>query len=396
MQVNVADKPEENPLLKGYCSRCLYSVTISGITFDENGVCNYCEQIDRLRGLYGTGTEAGESAWEEIVDKIKKSASRRKYDCVIGVSGGTDSSYLLLLAKKYGLRPLAVHYDNTWNSALASMNIRRVTSALSIDLYTHVVDNKEVDDIKKSFLLAGVAEFDADTDMAFAQVLRSVAVRHRLKYILEGHSFTEEGLSPVSSNYLDGGYIADVHRKFGTLRMRLFPNMSFWAFLKWTLVYRQKFVRPLWYVSYSKESAKKELFEKTGWKNYAGHHLENRASSFAHTIYLPTRFKRDYRYLSVSAKVRNGALGRKEGMAILDEPIAEDRFLMRYVHSRCGLTAEEFSVIMAGQTRTWREFKTYKRRFELLRPLFYILMKSGMVPHSFFLKYCYPIPRIEK
>jgi hypothetical protein len=375
-----------------YCSRCIYSSEISGISFDASGVCNFCKEIDRLVGIYGTGSKVGNDKWLELVRDIKKAGSGKKYDCIVGVSGGTDSSYLLLLATKHGLRPLAVHYDNSWNSALASMNIRRVTKSLSVDLYTHVVDNKEVDDIKRSILLAGIAEFDVDTDMALVQVIRSVAARNNVKYILEGHSFTEEGISPISGNYFDGGYLEDVHRRFGGMKMRLFPNMGFWAFLKWTLVYRQKFVRPLWLVRYSKDEAKVELSEKTGWRDYGGHHLENRASAFYHTIYLPTRFNRDYRFLTVSAKVRNGLLSRERGIALLEGPIAEDEKLLEYALSRFGMTRKEYTEVMSGQTRTWRDFKTYKRRFELLRPLFYLLVKAGMVPHSFYIKYCFPIP----
>ena len=140
------------------CSRCIYDQRVSGIYFDEKGVCNYCKQIDTLSEKYGTGEKKGEKALEKIFQEIKKTGKGKQYDCVIGVSGGTDSSWLVYWAKKNGLRPLAVHYDNTWNSAISTQNIRKVLSALDVDLYTHVVDNKEVDDIFRSFFLAGVAE----------------------------------------------------------------------------------------------------------------------------------------------------------------------------------------------------------------------------------------------
>ena len=132
-------------------------------------------------------------------------------------------------AKEWGLRPLAVHYDNTWNTATASMNIAKITRYLDVDLFTYVVNNKEIDDIKLSFLRSGVPEFDADTDIAFVQTLRQVAANKRIKYILEGHSFLTEGISPVGSNYLDGGYVADIHKKFGKLKMKSFPNMTFFS-----------------------------------------------------------------------------------------------------------------------------------------------------------------------
>ena len=133
------------------CSKCIYDERVSYIAFDENGVCNYCHQLESLKNDYETGTTKGEKQFIKIIEQIKKDGKNKKYDCIVGVSGGTDSSYMLYLAKKHGLRPLAVHYDNTWNSAIATENIRKVLTSLDIDLYTHVTDNKEADDIFRSF-----------------------------------------------------------------------------------------------------------------------------------------------------------------------------------------------------------------------------------------------------
>ena len=372
------------------CSRCIYDSSIANISFDEHGVCNYCYQVENLIEEFGTGLPKGERLLEKIIDDIRRDGKNKKYDCVIGVSGGTDSSYLLLKAKEWNLRPLAVHYDNTWNSAVATMNIGRVTSALGIDLFTHVVDNKEVDDIKKAFLLAGVAEFDADTDIAFVQVLRSTAAKFGVRYILEGHSFVAEGLSPVGSNYLDGAYVASIHDSFGVKTRNTFPNLTFYQFMKWALVYRQKFIRPFWYMSYSKEAARKELISKTGWEYYGGHHLENRASTFAHTVWLPQRFNTDYRNLTLAADVRRGAIDKEIALKTYQTPVIPDPDLVAYVKKRLEISDESYLKIMSGQKRTWKDFKTYKKRFELLRPLFFVLAKANLVPMSFYLKYCFP------
>ena len=372
------------------CNRCIYDSSLPSISFDESGVCNYCNQIDDLNSEFGTGTDLGEQTLSNIVNDIRLAGRGKKYDCIIGVSGGTDSSYLLLKAKEWNLNPLAVHYDNTWNSAVATMNIEKVTKALGIDLFTHVVDNKEVDDIKKAFLLAGVAEFDADTDIAFVQVLRKTAARFGVRYILEGHSFVTEGISPVGSNYLDGAYVADIHDKFGSRKRKTFPNLTFYQFLKWAILYRQKFIRPLWYMDYSKERAREELISKTGWKYYGGHHLENRASTFAHTVWLPQKFNTDYRNLTLAADVRRGALTHKEALNAYHKKVSSDKELIQYVKKRLSLNDEEYNKIMSGPIRTWKDFKTYKRRFEYLRPLFFILAKANLVPMSFYLKYCFP------
>jgi N-acetyl sugar amidotransferase len=378
------------------CTRCIYDTNVSGIQFDNEGVCNYCRQIEKIENEYGTGTQKGIDKFDGIIELIKKNGKRKKYDCIIGVSGGTDSSALLLKAIEWGLRPLAVHYDNTWNSAIATENIRKVTSNLKIDLYTYVIDNKEADDIYKAFFIAGVPEFDASTDMAYAQILRKTAAQYQIKYILEGHSFKAEGISPQGNNYFDGMYIKDVHIKYGSLQMKTYPLMTFFQFLKWALIYRQQFIRPLWYIDYSKPEAREILKREIGWVYYGGHHLENRATSFAHKIYHPQKFGMDNRNLSLSAEVRSGILDREKALEIYNTPIEDDQELVAYVKKRLSLTDAQYDTIMKGTKRTFRDFKTYKKRFERLRPLFEILAYANLVPMSFYLKYCFPLPEDNK
>ncbi|MES2691174.1 MAG: N-acetyl sugar amidotransferase, partial [Bacteroidota bacterium] len=296
------------------CTRCIYDSETPGISFNEEGVCNYCIQVDRLEHDYQTGKPEGLKKLEEIIGQIKQEGKNKKYDCVVGVSGGTDSSFLLKQALEWGLRPLAVHYDNTYNTAIATENIRKVTSKLKVDLSTYVTDNKEADDIFRSFLLAGVPEFDASTDIAFAQVLRKTASKYRIKYILEGHSFKAEGVSPMGKNYFDGKYISDIHKKYGRLPMKTYPNMTFFQFMKWALIFRQKFIRPLWYMHYSKAEARAMLEKELGWTYYGGHHLENRSTSFLHTVYNPQKFNIDNRNWSLAAEARSGIISRDEAL----------------------------------------------------------------------------------
>jgi hypothetical protein len=371
--------------------KCIYDENVAGISFDSRGVCNYCLQVSELMQQYGTGSERGIKTFENLVSTIKKKQRFKKYDCVIGVSGGTDSSYVLLRAVQMGLRPLAVHYDNTWNSAIATQNIATVTKKLNVDLLTFVVGNKEVDDIKLAFLKSGVPEFDADTDLAFVQVIRNAAAKAKTKYIFEGHSFVTEGVSPVGGNYLDGGYISDVWRKYGKLKKSSYPLMGFWVFLKWAIVYRQKFIRPLWYLDYDKENAREILQRELGWKYYGGHHLENKASTFAHTVWLPQKFGIDYRNLVLAASVRRGVLDRNDALEVYQRPVVPDKNLIKYVKKRLELSDDEFEKLMNGPKRSWMDFKNYKKRFELMRPIFYVLAKFNLIPMSFYIKYCFPI-----
>ena len=210
--------------------------------------------------LYGTGQDKGKNEWLRIVNEIKKNGKGKKYDCIVGVSGGTDSSYMIYLALEYGLRPLAVHYDDTWNSATASENIRKVLQDTNVDLHTIVMNNKESDDIFRAFFKAGVPEMGTPTDLALAETLYRVAAKFGVKYVLEGHSFLTEGVSPVGKNYFDGKYIKTIHKKFGAHKMSTYPLMTFFKFMKWLLWSRIKKVRPYWYLDYSKK--KRGLFLK--------------------------------------------------------------------------------------------------------------------------------------
>jgi hypothetical protein len=342
---------------------------------------------DGLVAQYQTGTAEGEKELKKIIEQIKKAGRGKTYDCVVGVSGGTDSSYMLAKSIEWGLRPLAVHYDNTWNTAIATENIRKITAALNVDLDTYVVDNKEADDIFRSFFLSGVPELDCSTDIALAETLYRAAAKYGVSYILEGHSFTCEGISPMGNNYFDGMYIADIHRKYGRRKMKTFPNMTFASFMKWILLKRIKKIRPLWYLDYDKAKARKFLEERYGWQYYGGHHLENRLTAFLHTVYNPQKFGIDNRNWSLAAAARNNMLSREEALAIYSSPISQDRELVDYFKKRLELSEEAYEVVMKGEKKNYKDYKTYKKRFETLRPLFYLLAKAHLVPVSFYMKY---------
>ncbi|WP_152021089.1 N-acetyl sugar amidotransferase [Aliarcobacter butzleri] len=378
------------------CSKCIYDERVSYISFDENGVCNYCHQLENLKNDYGTATTKGEKQFIKIIEQIKKDGKNKKYDCIIGVSGGTDSSYMLYLAKQWGLRPLAVHYDNTWNSAIATENIRKVLTALDIDLYTHVTDNKEADDIFRSFFYADVAEIEASTDLALAEVMYRAAWKYKVKYVLEGHSFMEEGITPVGRNYFDGKYIKSIHKMFGKLPMKSYPLMTITRFLFWSMFAKIQKIRPFWYIDYNKDDAKKFLEKEYDWKYYGGHHLENRMTAFFHSIYLPQKFNTDMRNNTLSALVRNGKRDRLEAWKEYNTPPHIEKDLLEYFKKRLELSDEEYEKIMARKPKSWTEYPTYKKIFELLRPLFKVLAKANLVPMSFYLKYCFPMPKDDK
>ena len=371
------------------CSRCLYDETVPNISFDENGVCNYCHIHDQLNQEYPTGEE-GKRRLNAIANKIRKDGRGKPYDVIVGVSGGADSSYLVYLAKELGLRPLGVHFDNTWDSTVAVENIHDVLKKLDVDLYTYVVDNKEYDDIYRSFLKAGVPDVEAPTDIGLAAVLNMATEKYGIKYIFEGHSFRTEGVAPLGWIYMDGKYIQSVQKQYGTMPLKTYPNMLMPSFIKWTAILQLKKIRPLYYVDYVKKDVMAMLTQELGWEWYGGHHLENRFTAFWHTYFMPKRYGIDTRLLGHSALVRSGQITREQGLEMLSVPQEYDPEMLEMVKKRLGFSDEEFEQIMNLPRRTYRDFKTYKQTFESMRVFWWLMYKLNRVPKSFYIKFCFP------
>lgn len=374
---------------KRYCARCLYDDRTPAIVFDGKGVCNYCQLHDQLDAEYPTGI-AGEAKLRAMADEIRAHGRGKKFDVVVGVSGGCDSSYLLYKVKELGLRPLAAHFDNTWNSTIAVENIHRMLEKLDVELFTHVVDNEEYNDIYRAFMLAGVPDVEAPTDIGLAATIYRAAEKYGIKYTVEGHSFRTEGVAPLGWFYMDGKYINSVVKRFGNYRqhrLKTFPNLSLTQFLRYMLVSRVQRIRPLYWIDYRKEEVKKFLTEEFGWQWYGGHHLENRFTAFYHSYFLPRRFGTDMRVLGYSALVRSGQMTRGEGSRLLREPPMCDPEIVEMVKTRLGFSDDEFERIMTQPKQTYREFETYKPAFERLRPLFWLMYRMDMIPKSFYIKY---------
>ncbi len=373
----------------GRCARCLYDASTPAISFDDHGVCNYCRLSDSMDREYPTGP-AGAAHLQQLADRIRADGRGRKYDVIVGVSGGCDSSYLLWKAVQLGLRPLAVHFDNTWNSATATANIHKVVGKLNVDLDTTVADNAEMLDIQRAFLLSGVPDIECPTDIGLATTLYLAAERHGIRWQFEGHSFRTEGVWPLGWIYMDGRYINSVvarHGNFGSHRLRTFPNLTMGRFMRFMLWSRAQKVRPLYWMDYDKEEAKRQLHEEFGWTWYGGHHLENRFTNFYHTWYIWNRYGRDTRINGHAAMVRSGQLGRGAALAELSEPPRCDPGILNLVKKRFGFTDTDLEAVVSRPHRTFRDYKTYKRTFEILRPFFWLMYKTNRVPRSFYEKY---------
>jgi N-acetyl sugar amidotransferase len=368
------------------CKRCIYDEKTPGISFDSEGICNYCRQHEQLNREYPTGDE-GWKRLTAIAEKIKHDQRKKEFDCVIGVSGGCDSSYLCYLAKeKLGLRPVAAHFDNTWNSKISVENIQRVLKKLDIPLYTYVMDNDEFSDLALSFLKASVPEIDSLTDIALTTTLYMAADKYDAKYIFNGHSFRTEGMTPLGWFYFDGKYIQSVHKQYGTVKMDRFPNLWLSKWMKW-LLKDIKRLRPLYYIDYHKEDAMKFLVKELDWQWYGGHHMENRYTIFCDNYILPRKFGIDFRYVEFSALIRSGQMTRDEALEKIQKPYEFDESILVEVKKRLSIGDEEFDRLIAQPKRTYHDFKTYHQTFRRMRPFFWLMYKMNRIPKSFYLKY---------
>ena len=368
------------------CVRCVYDSTIPGISFDSNGICSYCKTHDEMEKQYPTGDE-GEKRLRQLAAEVQRKGRNNKYDCVIGVSGGCDSSFMLYKAKQLGLRPLAAHFDNTWNSRISVENIHIMLNKLGIDLYTYVMDNDEWSDLALSFLKASVPEIDALTDIALVTTLYLTAAENNIKYIFDAHSFRTEGFSPLGWFYFDGKYIQDVHDKFGRMPMNKFPNLWLSRWMRW-LLSGIKRMRPLYYAEYNKQKTMDFLQKEFGWQWYGGHHMENRYTIFCDNYILPRKFNIDLRYVEFSALIRSGNMTREEALKELERPPVCDEEIISEVKKRLNLTNEEFDGLISLPKKSFRDYKTYLATFKRLRLFFWLMYKMDRVPKTFYIKYC--------
>jgi len=372
------------------CSRCVYDSKIPYINFDKDGKCNYCHQHDNLEKEYPKDF----NILLNISDKIKKDMKNKPYDVVVGVSGGCDSSYMLYLTKiLLGLRPLAVHCDNGFNTDIANENMRMMCKQLDIDLSVQKVSREVTAAALRAGMLASIPEIDNISDIGLASSHYIACERYGIKYIFEGRNFRTEGIVPPGWIYIDQKYIDNVQKEFGEMYINGYdlPTMYLGQQLKWMLWNRIKKIRPLYYINYNKEAIKEFLSNNYGWKWYGGHHMENKTSYFANNYYLPKKFGIDIRQAEYAALVRDGQMNREDAIDKLAQPAWEkleaDSILMREILEAVNFTGDQFYDIMRLPLKSYRDFETYKKTFERMNLLFWVMYKMSLIPKSFYLKY---------
>jgi N-acetyl sugar amidotransferase len=370
------------------CSRCILDNTVSDIWYDKTGECKYCKIHDEME-IQHSIDENSDSSIIKTINKIKQGGKTKRYDCIVGVSGGRDSTYTLLTAKRMGLNPLAVHFDNGWNSEISVKNIKKACDKLNVDLVTVVADWEEFKDLQISFLKASTPDADIPTDYAIYSVLYDMANKEGVRYILNGHSFRTEGTSPLSWTYMDPLYVNAVHKKFGKIKkIKSFPHMSFikLQFYIWIKGIRE--IRLLEFVNYNKKDVDKELEEVLGWQYYGGHHHENLYTKFFQSYYLPVKFNIDKRKTELSALVRSGQISREEALnEVSSNPYKVDLNLVKYSLTKLGISEDEWQVIMNSPIKSHDDYPTYLPLIKSFKWIIKITVRLKLLPQILYLKY---------
>ncbi|MDP2024887.1 N-acetyl sugar amidotransferase [Sulfuriferula sp.] len=347
------------------CSRCVMDTSDPGITFDEAGVCNHCHDHDEALGKQVFSGEDGRRRLDQIIERIKREGVGKAYDCIIGVSGGVDSTYTAWQVKELGLRPLAVHLDNGWNSEIAVKNIANALERLNIDLYTHVIDWEEYRDIQRAFLLASVADVEIPSDHAILACLYQTAAKHGIKTIISGNNIrTESHLPPSwSQGHLDYGYIKDIHTRFGNGRVKTFPRLSFYQYLTHVRSGQKPF-DVLNYVDYGRDQALELIQRELGWRDYGGKHHESVFTRWYQGCYLPRKFGFDKRRTHLSSLVSTDQITRQQALAELQPPPYDEKLQdadCAYVAKKLGFSTVEFDAIMTAAPAYFDDFHSYRK-----------------------------------
>ncbi len=355
------------------CSRCVLDTTDPEIVFDAEGVCSHCHRFDNEISLNWYPNERGTELLAAKVAQMKAAGRGKPFDCIMGLSGGVDSSYLALKVKELGLRPLVVHVDAGWNSELAVYNIERIIGHCGFELYTHVLNWNEVRDLQVAYLKSGVANLDVVQDHGFFATLYRFATKEKIKFVLNGGNIATESVFPVSWHHaaMDAINLKAIHRQFGTVPLKDYKTISFFEYyIYYPMIIGMEVVRPLNFMPYNKAAALLFLKATIGYKEYGRKHGESVFTKFFQNYYLPKRFGYDKRRPHLASMILSGQISRDDALRRLEEPLYDPEELhedREYVARKLGLTVDELEALIAARKRYYHEFPNWDRQYGKLK-----------------------------
>ncbi len=355
------------------CSRCVMDTSDPAILFDEDGVCNHCHTFEQVTRAHWFPNDDGARKWEAMAAQMRQDGRGKDYDCILGLSGGIDSSYLALKVKDWNLRPLVVHVDAGWNSELAVANIEAVVKHCDFDLHTHVVDWEEMRDLHLAYLKAGVANQDVPQDHVFFASLYHFATRNGIRHILSGGNIATEGIFPSAwhGSAMDAVNLRAIHKKYGERPLRTYSTIGFFDYFVWyPFVRKMRTARPLNFMPYDKQQAIAEMEQKMGWRAYGRKHGESLFTKLFQNHYLPTKFGYDKRKPHLSSLIVSGQMTRADALAKLQEPLYDPRELeidITYFCKKLRISRQQFDGFLAAPAHHYSDFPTWEARYRLLK-----------------------------
>lgn len=333
------------------CTRCVMDSSDPGVTFDEQGVCSSCKRYEEVRALRGYRPGESEKELAHTVAVMKEKSRGLPYDCLLGLSGGVDSAYMLYMAHKLGLRVLAVHVDSGWNSEVAVRNIQRMCEKLNVQLHTYVMDWPTMKELQRAYMLSGVANLDVPQDHLFCAAVFEMARKYKVKFILNGSNIATEGASApftLQHSYRDTWHLNSIYKKHGRgMSLKKYPRLSLlegWFGLRGVTK-----INLLDMVEYSKKGAIELLSREFGWEYYGGKHFESRFTKYFQSVYLPRKFGYDKRRSHLSCLVMNGEMTREEALAELAQPpypVEQQKEDEAYILKKLDISPEEWQRIL--------------------------------------------------
>ncbi|MBN4066826.1 N-acetyl sugar amidotransferase [Simkania negevensis] len=353
------------------------------ISFDEKGECNHCTKAIEMVRVLDIGTEERKEQLEQVVASIKQQGKDNRYDCIIGLSGGIDSSYVAYTVKKLGLRPLAIHLDNGWNSELAVNNIEKLVKQLDIDLYTHILDWDEFKNLQAAFLKANVPDGEIPTDHAIVALIYKMAIKENIKTIISGWNTHTESILPRlwAFGHADWRYIKGIQKRFGNRKLKTFPHYNFLqCHLTYPYIRKIRSVRILEYLDYNKEAAMTTLEDELGWQYYGGKHYESIYTRFYQGCLLPEKFNIDKRKAHYSSLICANQMTRNDAIQLLQQPTydpqkqEEDKL---FVQKKLSLSPNEFEKTLNAKCQTHEDYPSYEPLINILRPIYHFAKRKG-------------------
>jgi N-acetyl sugar amidotransferase len=369
------------PYANKECVNCLLTNSDSeDITFNSKGVCNYCVSYEKKHLATKSKTDRSKDL-KQLVEQIKTVGKGKQYDCIIGVSGGIDSTYVAYLSKQLGLRPLAVHLDYGWNSELAVTNINATLQKLGIDLFTYVINWEEIKDLQLAFLKASVVDIELINDFAIFAALHNEAHKRGVKYVLNGMNIETEGEKLPKGwahEKFDQLNILSIHKRFGKVKLKSYPKLSYFKRYYLTVIYKLKWLPILNYVSYNKAEVKDLMIKELGWRDYGGKHFESIFTRFYQAYILPNKFHIDKRKFHLSVLICSGQITKEEALIEMQKPIYDPQLLKEdydFVLKKLGLSESEFEAILDLPIKDHLDYDSYIKKHYKYHAQFFKFMK---------------------